>query len=205
MYWTQFALVVLAVALCAPVPLPADDKVDPFADLIGKPAPEIAVGDFAVNGKPVKLADLKGKVVLLNFWAVWCVECVRTFPHLREWHTQYHSQGLEIVGLTSYYGRTKGIDKANGQVQRIKPGEEKVTPEAERAVLKDFAEYHKLAHLLTAVPPNQLKATYDAYKVKVIPDFVLIDRKGNVRMVKFGNKPENAQALGQTIKTLVAE
>ena len=62
-------LAALALAVVLPVGQAADK--DEFADLIGKPAPDFE-GDFAVNGKPGKLSDLKGKVVLVDFWAVWC-------------------------------------------------------------------------------------------------------------------------------------
>ena len=51
-------------------------------DMVGKPAPEIERKD--VNGKLVRLADLKGKVVLVEFWATWCTPCVASFPTFRQ-------------------------------------------------------------------------------------------------------------------------
>src|SRR5947208_1802756 len=97
MRWTRLGLVVAALVLAAE--LPADDpktdqKIDIFADLNGKPAPEIGAGDFTLNGAAVKLADLKGKVVLLEFWAVCFPPCVDTMPRLRDWHARYHGKGL---------------------------------------------------------------------------------------------------------------
>jgi thiol-disulfide isomerase/thioredoxin len=201
------AAVALALVLLAGVPGAADDKKggkkngdDAHADLIGKPAPEIT-SDHALNGKPVKLSDLKGKVVLLDFWAVWCGPCVATFPHLREWNTEYKDKGLEIIGLTSYYQQF-GFDKDAGKLTRAK---EKLSAEQERDMLKDFAKHHKLEHRLLVAPQGDLRKVYEEYKVTGIPQAVLIDRKGNVRMVKVGSGPANAQALGEEIKKLIAE
>ena len=56
-------------------------------DLIGKPAPQIEGKD--VDGKPVRLSDLKGKVVLVDFWATWCPPCVASFPTLRQLSREY--------------------------------------------------------------------------------------------------------------------
>src|SRR5262249_59863938 len=124
---------------------PAADKEDSFADMIGKPAPEIA-GEFALNGKPTKLADLKGKVVLLDFWAVWCGPCIATFPHLREWNEKYKDKGLEIVGLTMYNfqnGSEFAFDKATG---KLKEATDKVAKPAEEPMLKRCPQPHKPAH-----------------------------------------------------------
>jgi len=180
---------------------PKKQQPDPYAEMVGKPAPEIMKADFAINGDAVKLADLKGKVVLIDFWAVWCGPCVSTFPHLREWHQQYHDKGLEIIGLTSYYEQF-GFDKEAG---KLKKAEEKLTAEQEQDMLKTFAGHHKLQHRLLVLKKEDQRQTYDAYKVRGIPEAVLIDRKGNVRVVKVGSGEENAKALEATIKELIAD
>jgi thiol-disulfide isomerase/thioredoxin len=192
-------LAALSFALAA-LPAAAEEKADPHADLIGKPAPEIT-GDFALNGKPTKLADLKGKVVLLDFWAVWCGPCIATFPHLREWNKEYKDKGLEIVGVTSYFGYGE-FDKEAG---RIKKGEETPTAAQEQGMLKDFAAHHKLEHRLQAMSQDEWKALSATYKVPGIPQVVLIDRKGVVRMVKVGSSAENAKAIEAEIKKLLDE
>ena len=65
--------------------------------MIGKPAPEIEGKD--VDGKPIRLADLKGKVVLVEFWATWCPPCVASFPTLRHLTRDYKDRGFAILGV----------------------------------------------------------------------------------------------------------
>jgi thiol-disulfide isomerase/thioredoxin len=176
----------------------AEDKDDPHADLIGKPAPEIA-GDFGINGKAVKLKDLKGKVVLVDFWAVWCPPCVRSFPELNTLSKEFKDKGLEVVGVTAYEGRFN-FDKDKGQLVRAK-----VSKEEEQTMLKDFTSHHKLDYRVIAMPSDDAKTVYQDYKVKGIPQAVLIDRKGNVQMVKVGFSEENFKDLSKKIKELLDE
>jgi thiol-disulfide isomerase/thioredoxin len=198
-FLTGFLAVLLGLSLTGVAGM-AQDKDDPHAKLIGKRAPDVE-GEFALNGKPVKLSDLKGKVVLLDFWAVWCGPCVRTFPHLKEWHQEYKDKGLEIVGLTTYY-EDFGFDKEAGKLKKL---DAKLTKEQEQAMLKDFALHHKLEHRLMTLPGEAMDKAAESYKVSGIPQVVLIDRKGVVRMVKVGADKENVEALANKIKELIAE
>ena len=63
-----------------------------------QPAPPVILKDL--RGRTVRLADFKGKVVLLNFWATWCPPCRAEIPELIKWQRQYRSEGLQVIGVT---------------------------------------------------------------------------------------------------------
>lgn len=65
---------------------------------VGSKAPEIALPGSA--GETVKLSSLKGKVVLIDFWASWCGPCRRSMPALKEVYKKYKDKGLEIYGIS---------------------------------------------------------------------------------------------------------
>lgn len=69
--------------------LSALERVQP-----GKPAPDIKKED--VNGKVVAISDLRGKYVLVDFWASWCVPCRQSFPHVKALYKKYHPKGFEV-------------------------------------------------------------------------------------------------------------
>jgi thiol-disulfide isomerase/thioredoxin len=69
-------------------------------DVAGAVAPEFELPVLDSNGKTLKLSDLKGKAVVLNFWATYCVPCKSEMPWLVQLQKQYGAQGLQIVGVT---------------------------------------------------------------------------------------------------------
>jgi thiol-disulfide isomerase/thioredoxin len=167
-----------------------------LAELIGKDAPPLTVAAW-VNGGPLTPEDLKGKVVLLDFWAVWCGPCIMTFPHLREWYEEYHDKGLEIVGVTGYYNFK--WDDAAGKAVR---GEGQVSHEDEQAMLAKFAEHHKLAHPFAISEDGELAKFY---AVTGIPHVALIDRTGKIRLIKVGAGDATAKEIGAKLAELLAE
>jgi cytochrome c biogenesis protein CcdA/thiol-disulfide isomerase/thioredoxin len=65
------------------------------------PAPEVQGISHWLNSRPLKLRELRGKVVLVDFWTYSCINCLRTLPHLKSWDERYRSQGLVILGVHS--------------------------------------------------------------------------------------------------------
>jgi thiol-disulfide isomerase/thioredoxin len=84
------ALLALAGVLYAAPPKP-----DP---LLNKPAPEFVRTDLA--NRPVDLASLRGRVVVLNFWATWCAGCQVEMPRFISWQSKYSADGLQIIGVS---------------------------------------------------------------------------------------------------------
>ena len=186
-----------ACALCLPTATTAQDRDSAHKELIGKPAFDMKTG-FTLNGKQVTMEDLRGKVVLLDFWAVWCGPCVATFPHLRDWHKKYNKKGLEIVGVTQFYRR---FDFENG---KVKQATTPLSTSEEEAMLEKFVKHHKLKHRIVAMQDDDANDLKKYYRVSGIPQVVLINRDGNIRLIKVGATEAAAKAIEAEIKKLVS-
>ncbi|MGH9200707.1 MAG: redoxin domain-containing protein, partial [Vicinamibacterales bacterium] len=90
--------------------------------LEGKPAPEYSQAEF-IGSKPPTLASLRGKAVMLFFWAHWCPDCKRMAPIIRELQAAYRGQGLEIVAPTQRYGYVAKRAPAKADVEMKYMGE----------------------------------------------------------------------------------
>ena len=121
---------------------------------VGVPAPELALTDL--DGNPIELSALRGRPVVVNFWASWCVPCLEEFPHLRAAMNEHANADLAVIGVV-YQDRW--------------------------ASARDYME-HMGATWPAAMDPGGRVAS--AYGVHGPPETVFIDRDGIVRAHQFG-------------------
>lgn len=155
------------------------------------------VVDAWFKGKPLTDADLKGKVVLLDFWAIWCGPCVAGFPDLQEWQKEYADDGLVIIGVTRYFGF-----KYDAEKDGILQSDGEVSPAEERFALTKFADFHKLTHHLAVVKDEELN---DYYHAKALPHMVLIGRDGKIAKTFVGGGKTVSAQIEAELKKLLAE
>ena len=84
------------------------------------PAPEFERLEGWINDEGFELADLRGKVVLIDFWTYSCINCLRTLPHLKSWHEKYSDEGLVIVGVhTPEFAFERVRDNVQGAIDDL--------------------------------------------------------------------------------------
>lgn len=146
-----------------------------------KKAPDFAKITGYINteeGRPINLKDLKGKVVLVDFWTYSCINCIRTLPYLVDWNEKYADKGLVIVGVHSpEFEFEKNIDNVKAAVQKY--------------------------GIKYPVIQDNDKGTWDAYQNRYWPRKYLVDNEGYIRYDHIG---EGGYAeTEKVIRSLLAE
>lgn len=129
-----------------------------------------------LNSSTLNIADLKGKVVLVQFWTFACINCQRTLPYITRWHRQYASQGLSVVGVhTPEFPFERDVNNVRSALKR-----------------------HQINY---AVPLDNEYKTWNAYQNQYWPHLFLADRQGILRYDHIG---EGAyEETEQTIRKLL--
>jgi thiol-disulfide isomerase/thioredoxin len=155
------------------------------AEMIGAKAPSLnserSYGEFK------GLDALKGKVVIIDFFAHWCGPCKASYPDMRKLYDELNPKGLEMVGVTTYYGyygAERGISK-----------------DAEYAKMADFIKEFNIAWPVVYGE----RSNFEAYGVTGIPHVTVLDRKGNVHSIEIGYSPAIFKKFRAEIEKLIDE
>ena len=140
---------------------------------ISGPAPNFTLQ--ATSGDSVSLADLKGQVVMLNFWATWCGPCREEMPHLEALHQRYSDLGFTLLGVN---------------VEEDPSGAEK------------FLEETPVTFQILFDPKNQVSEMYD---VIAMPSTVLVDRTGAMRFIHHGYQSGYESEYQTQVRALLVE
>lgn len=155
--------------------------------LIGEPAPEILVKHW-INSGPLSLETLRGRVVMLEFWATWCRSCVEVFPKVKRLHEEHALHGLEVIALTRHYYTTPGpVESA----------------EKELELIQQYVREHALEF---PVGVSEDATTQMSYGAVGLPTVALIDRRGVVRAYgRFDASPEGDPLFEEVLARCLEE
>lgn len=128
-----------------------------------------------LDGQEISLSQLKGKVVLLDFWATWCGPCRESIPHLIQLYKNYRENGLELIGMD--------VDK--GDVETV----------------RRFVKSMDIPYPVVVAPDDVVRS----YRVNGIPATFLIDKEGNIRERIAGFSNTIAQELTTKVADLTSE
>jgi peroxiredoxin len=144
------------------------------AQTLSGPAPDFSLQSR--DGELVSLAAQKGDVVMINFWATWCVPCRQEMPHLQALYERYQSLGFELLAVN--------VEKNNA------------------AGARKWLEETPVTFTVLTDPNNEITKLY---KVQTMPSTVLVARDGTMRFIHHGYKPGYENDYQTQVRALLRE
>ncbi len=158
-------------------------------DYFGKAAFPISAPTW-LNSSPLKLEEMKGKPVVVLFWAPWCTYCRALMPNIVKIYNENKDSGLTVIGYTRLYGSYRDDLGDKG----------KVTKEEEIENIKNHLARHNMQFPIAIA---EEKSVSDSYKITGIPTMIFISKKGKINYIKIGGG--NIPFIKDKIKTLLQE
>jgi thiol-disulfide isomerase/thioredoxin len=166
------------------------DTSDRRLRLHDMPAPGLE-GDAWVNSKPLTLAELRGKVIVLDFWMTWCGPCRASFPRMEAFAKKHAPKGVVVIDVTENQGFV--LNKEGKQLRGEKDA--KLTWEEEVPLIKQFVkDFDITVPVSIGRVPTDTKEKYPSapmlhdYGVPFYPSVAVIDRKGVVRFMGYAEE-----------------
>jgi thiol-disulfide isomerase/thioredoxin len=157
---------------------PTSEQVDLLKNLKRQGAAPELTNQVWLNSPPLKLADLRGKVVIIDFWTFDCINCIHVTPALKEWYSKYKDKGLVIIGVHSpEFDYERDVNSVKDAIARMG-----ITYPV--AIDNDFR-------------------TWQAFRNQYWPAFYFVDKAGQIRHVHIGEG--DYEQSERIIRALLAE
>lgn len=153
----------------------ADPSAGAESELVGKPAPDFTLDLLGDGKKTFRLADAKGSVVILDFWATWCGPCLQAMPQVERVADEFKERGVTLIAVNLQ----ENPDQINALLERRK--------------------------LHPTVALDRDGAVAAQYKAVAIPQTVVIDREGKVARLFVGSSPDLADKLRAALKAVLPD